>query len=219
MKLERSVRELATETTKIKTGPENMNRRTRSNVYPVSESTREPVVQDGVLGMIIFVVAEVMMFAGFISGFAIVKSQAPLWPPPGQPRLPLEETALNTLALLASGVVLFVAQKKYRKDPDSCSKFLLGAICLGLFFVGSQGVEWIALIKEGLTLTSSALGSFFYSVVGLHALHAVVAIFGVGYAWYRLNRGWLPASVLNTAAVFWYFVVGVWPALYLTMYL
>lgn len=196
-----------------------MKRRSRATVYPVAESARQPVVQDGVLGMIIFVVAEIMMFAGFISGFVIVKSQAPLWPPPSQPRLPLEETALNTLALLASGVVLFLAQKKFRKSPESCSKLLLGAMSLGLFFVISQGVEWLALVKEGLTLTSSVLGSFFYSIVGLHGLHAVAAILGVGYAWYRLHRGWLPASVLNTAAVFWYFVVGVWPALYLTVYL
>jgi len=196
-----------------------MARRSRGNVYPVAESQRQPVVQDGVLGMIIFVVAEVMMFAGFLSGFAIVKSQAPLWPPTGQPRLPWEETAFNTLALLASGVVLFLAQKRFRKNPDSASPYLLGAMALGAFFVTFQGLEWVALLKEGLTLTSSALGSFFYVIVGLHGLHAMVAILGVGYAWLRLRNGWLPASVLNTAAVFWYFVVGVWPALYLTVYL
>lgn len=194
-------------------------RRPRANVYPVSESTRDPVVQDGVLGMLIFVVAEVMLFAGFMSGFAIVKSQAPMWPPAGQPRLPLEETAINTAALLLSGAVLFIAQRRFRKQPAMAGMWLLGAMLLGAFFVAFQGVEWAGLLSQGLTVTSSALGSFFYVVIGLHALHAVAAILGLAYAWVRLRRGWLPASVLNTAAVFWYFVVGIWPMLYATMYL
>lgn len=193
--------------------------RSRAYVYPVSESTRDPIVQDGVLGMLIFVIAEVMLFAGFMSGFAIVKSQAPMWPPAGQPRLPLEETAINTAALLLSGVVLFLAQRRFRRKPDSAGLWLLGAMLLGAFFVAFQGVEWAGLLSQGLTVTSSALGSFFYVVIGLHALHAVAAILGLAYAWIRLQRGWLPASVLNTAAVFWYFVVGIWPLLYATMYL
>ena len=193
--------------------------RSRAYVYPVSESTRDPIVQDGVLGMLIFVIAEVMLFAGFMSGFAIVKSQAPMWPPAGQPRLPLEETAINTAALLLSGAVLFLAQRRFRKKPAAAGLWLLGAMLLGAFFVAFQGVEWAGLLSQGLTVTSSALGSFFYVVIGLHALHAVAAILGLAYAWIRLQRGWLPASVLNTAAVFWYFVVGIWPMLYATMYL
>ena len=44
---------------------------------------------------------------------------------------------------------------------------------LGAFFVVFQGAEWLALIGQGLTLTSSALGSFFYLIVGSHGLHAV----------------------------------------------
>ncbi|MGB5702243.1 MAG: cytochrome c oxidase subunit 3, partial [Polyangiales bacterium] len=66
---------------------------------------REPVVPSGVLGMLMFVATEIMFFSGLISAFVIGKSNAiGGWPPPGQPRLPVEETALNTAALLASGV-------------------------------------------------------------------------------------------------------------------
>jgi heme/copper-type cytochrome/quinol oxidase subunit 3 len=82
-----------------------------------------------------------------------------------------------------------------------------------------QGVEWVALIGEGLTLTSSNLGSFFYLIVGLHGLHAVAALLLLAYTWRLLRRGWLVSSRLAAAEVFWYFVVGVWPILYLTVYL
>ena len=56
-------------------------------------------------------------------------------------------------------------------------------------------------------------------IVGLHALHAVIALGLLGVTWVRLQRGWLASSQLATAEVFWYFVVGVWPILYLTGYL
>ena len=41
-----------------------------------------PIMDSGALGMALFIFTEVMLFAGFISAFAIVKSSAPLgaWP-------------------------------------------------------------------------------------------------------------------------------------------
>lgn len=184
----------------------------------VAESRREPLVPSGVLGMLIFVMTEVMLFAGLISAFSIVKAGSPVWPPPNQPRLPLEETAVNTLALLLSGAMLFVARRRYQRDRASARLPLLAAMLLGLFFVGFQGAEWVALVTQGLTLTSSTLGSFFYLIVGLHALHAVAALLVLAYAWLRIQRGWLARRHLATAEVFWYFVVGIWPVLYLVVY-
>jgi heme/copper-type cytochrome/quinol oxidase subunit 3 len=171
------------------------------------------------MGMLLFVFTELMLFAGLISGFSIIRSGAMVWPPPGQPRLPVEETAFNTAALLASGVALVVARRRFGSDRTRASAPLLWSMLLGGFFVAFQGAEWVALVREGLTLTSSSLGSFFYLIIGLHALHAIVAIGVLGYAWVRLRRGWLASSQLATAEVFWYFVVGLWPVLYLVVYL
>jgi cytochrome c oxidase subunit 3 len=184
-----------------------------------SESPRSPVVPNGVLGMLLFVAAETMLFAGLISAFTIIRSSAIVWPPPGQPRLPLAETALNTAALLLSGLVLHFAQRAYARDHRSALRPLGAAIALGAFFVAFQGVEWLGLIREGLTLTSSALGSFFYLIVGMHALHALGALGLLVYTWLRLRQGWIVKSQLAAAQVFWFFVVGVWPVLYLVVYL
>jgi cytochrome c oxidase subunit 3 len=169
--------------------------------------------------MLLFVAAEVMFFAGLISAFTIIRAGAVVWPPPDQPRLPIERTALNTLALLASGVALAFAQRAYSRERRKARTPLLLAMALGAFFVLFQGAEWLALLRQGLTLTSSSLGSFFYLIVGLHALHAVVAIGLLAYAVLRLQRGWLSQSQLATAAIFWYFVVGLWPILYGVVYL
>lgn len=185
----------------------------------VAESGRQPVVPSAVLGMLIFVVTEAMFFAGLISAFSIARASAILWPPPGQPRLPLEQTALNTAALLASGALLFVAVRRQSLDSVRARQALLGSVALGAFFVVFQGAEWVRLIGQGLTLTSSILGSFFYLIVGLHALHAVAGLAVLFYTWLRLQRGWLASSQLAAAEVFWYFVVGLWPVLYLVVYL
>ncbi len=183
---------------------------------------RRKLVEDSVLGMALFLGAEAMLFAGLISAFQIVKNGVTggLWPPPGQPRLPVLETAINTSALMASGVVLFLAWKAFKADGAMAAKGkLLATIVLGGFFVLFQGWEWVQLLGQGLTIRSSQMGGFFYLMVGTHALHAVGALYGLIVAYRRLLEGNLTREVFATVALFWYFVVGVWPVLYWQVYL
>lgn len=181
---------------------------------------REPVLPNGVLGMLIFVATEVMFFSGLISAFVIGKSNAVGgWPPPGQPRLPVEETALNTVALLASGVALYVANRAFKRRSPTTRRWLMAAIALGGFFVLFQGAEWVALIGEGLTITSGQLGGFFYLIVGTHAVHVVAGFAILLYTHRKLTHGELDRFTFWPAQIFWYFVVGVWPVLYWLVYL
>ena len=196
-----------------------MNMHVNQRGIPGARAEREPIVSNAVMGTLIFVVCELMLFAGLISAFTIVRSSAVGWPPPGQPRLPVEETAINTAALILSGLVLLLANRAYRRDPATASRPLLISILLGAFFVIFQGVEWLALIRDGLTLTSSSLGSFFYLMVGMHALHAIAALVALVYVWTALVGRTLPSSSFYAAGVFWYFVVGLWPILYVRVYL
>ena len=182
-------------------------------------AVRRPAIPNGVLGMVIFIVTEVMFFAGMISAFMIVKAGAiGGWPPPGQPRLPVEETLINTCALLLSAVCLFVSNRAFKRREPSAQKWLLGAIGLGAFFVLFQGVEWVAMIRQGLTLTSSSHGSFFYLIVGTHALHAIVALGILVFTYRRLKANALTPYTFWPAQLFWYFVVGMWPILYWRVY-
>lgn len=178
-----------------------------------------PLVPNAVLGMLMFLFTEMMLFAGLISAHSIARASSVVgWPPPGQPRLPFEETALNTAALLLSGVIVFFAQQSLRRDRQRTERLLTVGIALGAFFVGFQGVEWAGLIREGLTLTSSTHGAFFYLIVGFHALHAIASLVALGWAGLRLRRGVLPQATLTATALFWYFVVLVWPVIYLQVY-
>lgn len=180
---------------------------------------RAKLISSGALGMLLFIGTELMMFAGLISAFLIVRAgfRGP-WPPPGQPRLPVEETLWNTGALLLSGVVLLVAHVLYPRGPRRALLPLVVSIVLGGLFVGLQGVEWVALLKQGLTLTSSSHGSFFYLIVGAHAAHALGALLALAYVAVRVARGTVTRSELVTVELFWAFVVVLWPFIYARVY-
>src|SRR6478735_5081116 len=148
---------------------------------------RRSVVPTGVLGMLILVIPEVMFFSGLISAYTINKANAlpGMWPPPFQPRLPAEATLLNTAALILSGGLLVVAAQRFQKVGQKAFGWFLTAWLLGTAFVALQGREWLALLSQGLTLTSSSLGSYFYMIVGVHGLHAVAALLWMAYALFR----------------------------------
>jgi cytochrome c oxidase subunit 3 len=177
------------------------------------------IATNGTVGMLLFVVTEIMFFAGLISAFIVTRAGV-VWPPPDQPRLPVEATAVNTLILLVSGLVLRRAQTAFAEfDLDRTRKLLPLAIGLGAFFVLFQGYEWIRLINFGLTMRSSTYGSFFYLLIGSHALHAVAALVALGYCWRQLTRSELTRTGFSTVQLFWYFVVLLWPILYVLVYL
>ena len=184
---------------------------------PPAES--KPLLPSGVLAMLIFVGTEVMFFAGFISAFSIAKTNEPVWPPPGQPRLPIETTLLNSVALIISGVLLYYAGKRLQQSHKAAHRWMLGAMVLGAAFVVFQGFEWASLIAEGLTLTSSSLGGFFYLIVGAHALHAIAGLLGLVWMYTLLRRETLDGDGMWAGQIFWYFVVGLWPILYWQVYL
>ena len=186
---------------------------------PQRRVQRRPVIANGVLGMLIFITAEIMFFAGMLSAFTIVRaSSMPLmWPPAGQPRLPAAATAFNTAALMLSGVALFLAHRAFAKSKGGVG-LLAASLALGVTFVGLQGREWVALLGQGLTLTSSNIGAFFYLIVGIHGIHALIAIALMGWAMVKLRAGKLEANSFYVVQAFWYFVVGLWPVIYARVY-
>jgi cytochrome c oxidase subunit III len=182
---------------------------------------RKPVVPSGVLGMAIFIVAETMMFAGLVSSFLVTKAQVVggVWPPTGQPRLPAGETAINTAALIASGVLFLLAHRRFKTAAVLAKAPYFAAVALGAFFVAFQGWEWAHMLAQGLTPQSGPHGRFFYLLVGMHAVHVVGALCALVWGWTKLRAGTLAASELTTLAVLWTFVVGLWPVLYVLVYL
>ena len=167
-----------------------------------------------------FVASEMMFFGALISAFLIVKSGNIMWPPPGQPRLPISLTAVNSLFLVGSGVMVYLSNKHLLKGDKFNAQKLLGyAIFCALVFLGIQGYEWVRMLQYGLTMTSSTYGSFFYMIIGCHALHVTAALIYLCVIYKRFSNNTLNPESYWGVQVFWYFVVGVWPVLYVLVYL
>ena len=182
-------------------------------------SQRTPIIPNGVLAMGLFIFTEVMLFSGFISAFSIYKAGSIVWPPANQPRLPVEITAVNTGVLLLSGLLLVIANIAFRRGSiPKALPWFLGSTVLAAIFVAVQGYEWAKLIQFGLTFKSSSYGSYFYLIIGAHALHVFIALFFMLAQVPAFRQGTIKKEKFFTLQAFWYFVVGVWPFLYGVMY-
>jgi heme/copper-type cytochrome/quinol oxidase subunit 3 len=173
-----------------------------------------------VVGMALFLFAETMLFAGLISGYLVLRSQAGVWPPPGQPRLPVLVTAANTLILVASARAAWKMVPAWQRGgADAALGWLRSTALLGAAFVAIQGVEWLQLLRHGLRASTSVYGGLFYATVGTHALHVLVALGAVAWALGALRRGLVGSAGLRALRMYWLFVVAIWPVLYVLVYL
>jgi len=180
-------------------------------------------VSNARLGMLIFLGAEAMFFAGLIGAFLVFRFGSEAWPPPGQPVLPVGVTGVNTVILLCSAYTMRSALGAIRgANRNGLVGWLLITALLGATFLGIQGYEWIRLVHFGLTLSSSTYGATFYTLVGLHGVHVLGAVLWllVVLAGARTNRFSATSHAgVTVCAMYWYFVVGLWPVLYGLVYL
>ncbi len=186
------------------------------------ESSGAPI-SNARLGMIMFLGAETMFFAGLIGSFLVFRFANTTWPPPTFPRLPVVVTGINTLFLLYSAMTMWQAQQAIRAGMQRHSvRMLLTTLLLGVVFLAIQGYEWIELIGFGLTLSSGVYGATFYVLIGCHGLHVLGAVIWLMSVLERARRGRFSRRRYTGAAVcgmYWYYVVGLWPVLYGLVYL
>lgn len=177
-------------------------------------------IDAAVFGVVVFITTELMFFAGLLSAYNIARGRVPMsiWPPPDQPRLPIESTAFNSVFLLLSGVVIFFAVQAMRQQKRAERLAMVGWL-LGAVFIALQGREWVDLLSQGLTMQRSSHASFFYLIVGTHGLHALAGLLALGWVVVRMIRKTATLSQLRAASVFWAFVVLIWPMIYWMVYL
>jgi len=182
---------------------------------------RGPRLDNARLATMFLIAGEVMFFAGLVSSYFVLRSAAAQWPPPLQPRLPILVTGLNTLVLLASSLAMARAIRG-RADRALLLRGLATAGALGVVFLLVQGYEWARLVSYGLTMVSGAYGVTFYTLIGVHGLHVIGALAWLAFAALGVRRGRVlddGAAGLRACAMYWHFVVALWPVLYVAVYL
>lgn len=180
-------------------------------------------IAPAVIATVFVIAGEIVFFAGLIFAFLVLRLAAPVWPPPFQPRLPIGVTGANTIVLLASSVAMIAAARALRRgDRQALVRRLVTSGLLGGVFLGVQGYEWARLVGFGLTVWSGTYGATFYTVIGAHAAHVVVALAWLAVTAALAATGRLGAgrtAPVTACALYWHFVVGLWPILYVSVYL
>lgn len=190
---------------------------------PDDDGRTEPVISNTRLAMLLFLAFEAMFFAGMIGAFLVFRVGSTVWPPPGQPTLPVAVTGVNTAVLLFSGYTMRRAFHKILADNrQGLIRWLLITTLLGSIFLVVQGYEWVRLLNFGLTLASGAYGFTFYTLVGLHGAHVFGAVLWLLLIllWAKKDRfSAIRHTGVDLCRMYWYFVVALWPVLYTLVYL
>ncbi len=190
---------------------------------PPPSTNAGPAISNARLGLFVFLGAETMFFAGLIGAFLVLRLGSEVWPPPSQPRLPVAITGVNTVILLCSGVTVYLALSAIRIGRSGrLLRWLLTTVFLGAVFLSVQGYEWLRLIRFGLTVSSGVYGATFYTLIGFHGLHVLGALLWLIAVLVQGRRGRFTSNShtgVEVCAIYWMFVVVLWPVLYGLVYL
>ena len=174
-----------------------------------------------IFGLIIFLIADGMTFAGFFAAYLTYKAVNPL-PEGGVYELELAIPTLNTILLLISSATFHKAGKALVNQKNNLSqKWLLITALLGITFLICQLFEYFNL---PFGLTDNLFASTFYALTGFHGLHVTLGTLMILIiSWQtRINGGrinYRNMFPLEAVELYWHFVDGIWVILFIILYL
>ena len=190
------------------------------------EEQHTAVVQRGLrLGMILFIVSEVMFFFAFFWAF-FHSSLAPthniggVWPPQAIQVIQTSGLPLtNTFFLLSSGATVTWAHHAIIvRAKKHAIVALLITIFLATVFTGFQGLEYF---EAPFSISDSVFGSCFFLTTGFHGFHVFVGTIALIVSLMRIIVNHFTSEHhfgFESAAWYWHFVDVVWLFLFVVVY-
>ncbi len=171
-------------------------------------------------GFIIFLCSESIIFLAFFTGYAVLKLTSPEWLPQGVNGLELKMPLINTIVLVCSSFVAYIAERYLHKSNLWGFRIAwLLTMIMGSYFVYGQYIEWSEL---AFGLDSGVFGGTFYLLTGFHGLHVITGILLMGL---MLVRSFLPGNYekgemgVTSVSLFWHFVDVIWIVLFILIYI
>jgi cytochrome c oxidase subunit III len=172
------------------------------------------------LGMLLFIISEVMLFGAFFTAYFFIRVVAnDPWPANGT-HLPKLVAGVNTAVLVSSSFTIHWALEGARRGNRSAMRAgLLTTFMLGLTFLCVQINEYVHI---GFAPHDSAQGTIFYCLTGLHGAHVFVGLNLLLFANIRAFRGHFTPKEhrgVEVPGIYWHFVDVMWLVVYSTVYL
>jgi cytochrome c oxidase subunit 3 len=174
-----------------------------------------------IFGIIVFLVAEGMIFLGLFIAYLTFRAVAPTWPPEGTPKLELLLPGINTIILISSSFVIHNADTAIKQnDVKGLRKWFAITAAMGAVFLVGQLYEYFHL---EFGLTSNLFASTFYVLTGFHGLHVCFGLLLIlSVLWRSLKPGRYSSEQhfgVEAAEIYWHFVDVVWIVLFLLLYI
>jgi len=183
---------------------------------PAHRSSR---VEPQLLGMLLFIISEVMVFGAFFTAYFFIRvAQGDPWPAHGT-TLPVEVAGVNTAILVSSSLTLHWAQTAIKNGNRFGLKAgILTTFLLGCTFLFVQINEYANI---GFAPQDHAQATIFYSLTGLHGAHVFIGLSLLLFVTIRSFRGhYSPAEHrgVEVPGIYWHFVDIMWIIVYSTVY-
>ena len=171
-------------------------------------------------GFVVFLLSESIIFLSFFIGYFVYKTTAVDWLPTGVTGLEIKEPAINTVVLVSSSFVIYIAEIFLERSQFWAFRFfLLMTMAMGSYFLIGQMIEWNNL---EFSFTSGVFGGMFYLLTGFHGLHVLT---GILLQTLMLGRSFFPGNYegghfgVVATSLFWHFVDVIWIVLFVLIYL
>jgi cytochrome c oxidase subunit III len=183
---------------------------------PANRSSR---VDPQLLGMLLFIISEVMVFGAFFTAYFFIRvAEGDKWPAPGM-TLPVLPTLVNTAVLVSSSFTMHWAQRGIKNGNRWALKAgILTTFLLGGTFLFLQINEYVHL---GFAPQDAAQETIFYSLTGLHGAHVIVGLILLLTVNIRSFRGHYSPEQhrgVEIPGIYWHFVDIMWIVVYTTVY-
>jgi cytochrome c oxidase subunit 3 len=183
---------------------------------PANRSSR---VEPAVLGMLLFIISEVMVFGAFFTAYFFIRvAQGDPWPAHGT-TLPVIPTLFNTFILVSSSFTMHWAQTSIKNGNRFGLKAgILTTFLLGCTFLFIQINEYANI---GFAPQDAAQQTIFYSLTGLHGCHVFIGLTLLLFVTIRSFRGhYTPEEHrgVEVPGIYWHFVDIMWIIVYTTVY-
>lgn len=174
-----------------------------------------------IFGLILFLIAEGMIFFGMFGAYIAFRSILPAWPPEGTPELELLLPGVNTIILISSSFVIHNADTAIKKNDVSGMRTWLGiTAAMGAIFLVGQLYEYSNL---EFGLTTNMFASAFYVLTGFHGLHVFIGLVAIlAVLWRSRTAGHYTNEKhfgIEAAEIYWHFVDVVWIILFGLLYI
>jgi cytochrome c oxidase subunit 3 len=175
------------------------------------------------LGILLFIVSEVMLFGSFFAAYFFIRVVANVgpWPPEGF-ELPKAVAGVNTAILVSSSFTVHWALESIRRENRrGLIMGLAATFMLGATFLFIQINEYAHI---GFAPHTNAFGSVFYGLTGLHGAHVTVGLMLLAFANIRAWRGHFSREPkkhlgVEVPGIYWHFVDVMWIIVFTTVYI